>query len=291
MADPHRLTPHRERPRTAVFPLAGRGTRLLPLTRAVPKELVALGTRPMLEYSLLEAVDAGFERIVLVLGPGKEAIAAHVSAAAASPAETPPFDVVAEVLQRAEVITVMQPDSRGLGSAVLAAQPAVGDSPFAVVLADDILVGPRPALLDLVDGYTLGADACAWVSVEDVPLKDTYRYGICQGTWLSADKMDVLSLVEKPNRNMNVGNTAMVGRYVLPPDVFSILARTTPGVDGEVQLTDALAHLVKESRLCALRVRGRRLDAGTMPGLVESTAWLLTNPPWPWRLGGDHGLR
>jgi len=259
---------------TAVLPLAGLGTRLLPLTRAVPKELLPVGARPMVESAVLEAVFSGIQRVVLVLGPGKGALADHFAPVSAGTRSTGPVGAFAgldHIGSKVEVVSVMQPDSRGLGSAVLAARPIVGNAPFAVILADDLIDCPTPALQQMLDVHGEGGGAGV-VAVMDVPRADTGRYGVCAGTEVSERCMRVQALVEKPEPANAPSTTAIVGRYVLPPSVFDALSHTAPGVDGEVQLTDALAHLAHDGSLIAYRFRGQRFDAGTLPGYQQASA-------------------
>ncbi|HCH66377.1 MAG TPA: hypothetical protein DFR83_26475 [Deltaproteobacteria bacterium] len=254
---------------TAVLPLAGRGTRLLPLTRAVPKELLPVGGRPMVESAVLEAVFSGIQRVVLVLGPGKGALADHFSPELADlRSQAPPhaFDGLDHIWSKVEVISVMQPDSRGLGSAVLAAQPVIGDAPFAVILADDLIDHPQPVLAQMLEVHAGLSPGKGVVAVMNVPRADTARYGVCAGSWQNQQCMRVRKLVEKPNPSTAPSTTAIVGRYVLPGSIFDALAHTRPGVDGEVQLTDALCNLTEADGLLAFRFAGRRFDAGTVAG-------------------------
>ena len=260
---------------TAVLPLAGRGTRLLPLTRAVPKELLPVGGRPMVESAVLEAAFSGIQRVVLVLGPGKGALADHFSPELAELRRLAPpdaFEGLDRIWSNVEVVSVMQPDSRGLGSAVLAAQPIIGDAPFAVLLADDLIDHSTPALAQMLAVHARLPPTSGVVSVMDVPRHDTARYGVCAGDWVTPREMTVTHLVEKPEPEDAPSTTAIVGRYVLPRSVFDALRQTRPGVDGEVQLTDALRHLTDSGDLIAFRFEGQRFDAGTVPGWQVASA-------------------
>lgn len=267
---------------TAVLPLAGRGTRLLPLTRAVPKELLPVGARPMVEHAVLEAVFSGIERVVLVLGPGKGALADHFAPDLDRlRTHGPPgaFAGLDQIRAHVEVVSVMQPDSRGLGSAVLAARPIVGDAPFAVLLADDLIDHPTPVLRQLLTAHAQAPAPSGVVAVMDVPRTETRRYGVCAGTWADPRHLHVERLVEKPAPQDAPSTTAIVGRYVLPPSVFTALESTRPGVDGEVQLTDALSVLAASGGLRALRFAGQRFDAGSVPGWQAATAHFATHDP------------
>ena len=265
---------------TAVLPLAGRGTRLLPLTRAVPKELLPVGGRPMVENAVLEAVFSGIQRVVLVLGPGKGALADHFApdfADLRSEAPAGAFDGLDRIWSGVEVISVMQPDSRGLGSAVLASQPVVGDAPFAVILADDLIDHPTPVLSQMLEVHAGLSSEQGIVAVMDVPREDTVRYGVCAGRWDSPQNMRVQQLVEKPHPSRAPSTTAIVGRYVLPNRIFAALEQTRPGVDGEVQLTDALRTLTDANDLLAFRFAGQRFDAGTVAGWQAASAHFAQN--------------
>ncbi len=267
---------------TAVFPLAGRGTRLLPLTRAVPKELLPVGARPMVEHAVLEAACSGIQRVVLVLGPGKGALADHfapVQSATRRCAPEAAFDGLDYINTRVEVVSVMQPDSRGLGSAVLAARPIVGSDPFAVILADDLIDHPKPALGQMLAARSSLASSAGLVAVMEVPRAHTVRYGVCAGVAESARMLRVSHLVEKPQPEHAPSTTAIVGRYVLPASVFQALEHTRPGVDGEVQLTDALAHLAAAGELVAYRFEGQRFDAGSVDGWQAASAHFARHDP------------
>ncbi len=273
---PQRLT-------RAVLPLAGLGTRFLPATKAVPKELLPLVDRPCLDYILAEAVEAGLEDFVFVISKGKGAIEEHFSRDFQLEAyleERDKLDLLAEVRRAgrlAKFVTVRQHEALGLGHAVLTARPAVGDNPFAVLLGDDIIHNPaRSALRQLMDVWDAKGECV--VALIEVPRDQTKRYGICDGT-LSGQLMKVTGMVEKPEPAKAPTNLSIVGRYVLPGEIFDILERTPKGSGGEIQLTDALAVLAQRGQAWGWLFEGRRYDTGNVLGWLEATVGLALERP------------
>ncbi|MBN1335218.1 MAG: UTP--glucose-1-phosphate uridylyltransferase [Deltaproteobacteria bacterium] len=266
----------------AVLPVAGLGTRFLPATRNVPKEMLPLVDRPCLDYVAAEAVAAGIEELVLVTAEGKEAVEAwfrpapHLEAALERLGRSDLLDEVRRVAAQVRVRTVLQTEARGLGHAVLTARPLVGDEPFAVLLADDVIVSEQPAIGQLLDAWRDSGGAM--VALQRVPPEETSRYGICSGT-IEQNRMRVTGLVEKPEPARAPSNVAVVGRYVLPPEVFDLLERTPPGRGGEIQLTDALAVLAGRGAVQGLLFEGERFDTGTPLGLLEATLHLALRRP------------
>jgi len=269
--------------RTAVVPVAGLGTRFLPVTKAVPKEMLPIVDRPCIAYIVAEAVAAGIERIVFVTSKGKDALVdyfdrspaleAHLEAAG----KTDLLELVASAGKMAEVICIRQGEALGLGHAVLTARPAVADEPFAVLLGDDIIDAKVPAIRQLIEARSTESDAV--VALMEVPLADTSRYGVCAGPWINDALMKVDIMVEKPSPEVSPGRHAIVGRYVLPPDVFSILERTPRGSGGEIQLTDAIAELANDGRVSGLVFEGRRFDTGNVLGLLEASLHFTAQRP------------
>lgn len=263
------------RVRTAVLPVAGLGTRFLPATKCVPKEMLPLLDRPCIDYIITEAVDAGIENIVLVTSRGKDALVdffdrkpaleAHLEKAGKQDL----LDKVLETASRAEVVSVRQQVALGLGHAVLTAKPAVGSEPFAVLLGDDIIFSDTPTIGDMIGAYDHGAQA-AVVALMEVPQDQTDRYGICAGQWRDDGQMQVSHMVEKPDPAEAPSRHAIVGRYVLPPDIFDILQITRPGRGNEIQLTDALADLAARGRVRGYVFDGERHDTGNVLGLLRA---------------------
>jgi UTP--glucose-1-phosphate uridylyltransferase len=262
------------RVRTAVIPVAGLGTRFLPVTKAVPKEMLPIVDRPCIEYVVAEAVAAGLDEIVFVTARGKDAIADYfdrapeLEARLAAGNQAALLAEVQRVAKMAEVISVRQPEALGLGHAVLCAKAAVGDRPFAVFLGDDIIASERPAIADLLDARQRDDEAV--VCLLEVPLEHTRRYGICAGTW-DGKRMAVSHMVEKPAPEDAPSRFAIVGRYVLPPDIFQVLESIPRGAGGEYQLTDALAVLASRNRCVGVAMAGDRFDTGTVLGLLRAS--------------------
>ncbi len=267
----------------AVLPLAGLGTRFLPATKAVPKELLPLVDRPCLDYIIAEAVASGIEDMVFVISKGKGALLEHFSK---DPyleqylEERNQTHLLAEVRRAArlaKVVAVRQHDALGLGHAVLTARPAVGDNPFAVLLGDDIIHNPaKPGLRQLLDVWDQHGQCV--VALIEVPREETKRYGICDGT-LRGRLMEVTGMVEKPDPADAPSNLSIVGRYVLPGEIFDILERTPKGAGGEIQLTDALAVLASRGQAWGYLFEGRRYDTGNVLGWLEATVGLALERP------------
>ncbi len=267
----------------AVLPLAGLGTRFLPASKAVPKELLPLVDRPCLDYIVAEAVASGIEDMVFVISKGKGAILEHFSK---DPyleqylEERGQEHLLAEVRRAArlaKVVSVRQHDALGLGHAVLTARPAVGNNPFAVLLGDDIIHNPaKPALRQLLDVQE-DKGGCV-VALIEVPRDQTKRYGICDGT-LDGSLMKVTGMVEKPDPADAPSNLSIVGRYVLPGEIFDILARTPKGRGGEIQLTDALAVLAGRGEAWGLLFEGERYDTGNVLDWLRATIFLALERP------------
>lgn len=261
--------------RKAIIPAAGWGTRLLPATKSLPKEMLTIVDRPSIHYVVEEAVRAGIEQVIIITGRNKDAIADYFDR---SPdlerhlAEAGKADVLQSVLEparMARICYVRQQQPRGLGDAILAAAPVVGDEPFAVLLPDELLPGHPPCLARLL-AYA-EEDAAALVAVQEVPLREVSRYGIIKPVGNLTLGARVIDLMEKPSVEQAPSRWAVIGRYVLPPDVFPLLAGLPTGADGEVQLTDALRALCRRADIYAVRWDGERYDVGTPAGLVRAT--------------------
>lgn len=258
--------------RTAVIPVAGLGTRFLPITKAIPKEMLPLIDRPIIEYIIQEAYQAGIKRIVLVNSRGKHPIEDYFDyeqdevkfAKAKSRLKTSH-----EIARNITTISIRQHSPRGLGHAILCAQPAVGDEPFAVLLGDDVIDAPVPCTKQLVDVFEANGRKSV-VGVMNVARADTAKYGIVAGDEIGTNLLRVTNLVEKPRPEKAPSTLAIPGRYVLTPDVFPILEKTEPSVGGEIQLTDALQDLADGPGLLAYSFAGNRYDAGNQVGFLEA---------------------
>ena len=269
--------------RKAVLPSAGLGTRFLPVTKAVPKELLPLLDRPCLSYVVAEAVEAGITDIVLVTARGKSAMVDYFDRSPTLEGQLERagklhlLKEVREIARQANIISVRQQEQLGLGHAVLTAAPAVGDEPFAVLLGDDIIDAPRPAIGQLLEVYDQRGGVV--VALQEVPREDTRRYGICAGPMLRGDLMRVEAMVEKPEPAVAPSNLSIVGRYVLPPGIFDELRRTPPGAGGEIQLTDALAAFAARGEAHGLLFEGERFDTGNPVGLLDATLHFALKSP------------
>ena len=260
--------------RKAVIPAAGLGTRFLPVTRSVPKELLPILDRPMLQYVVEEAAEAGITDVIVVTSPGKEGIAEYFSprpdleARLADDARL--LEKVRSGSDLANVSFVIQEEPLGLGHAVLTAREAVGNEPFAVILPDDI-VDNSPGVLSQMMGSVAGEDAAAAVAVERVPWELVQNYGVVDSEPAGDGRHRVRGMVEKPPPGTAPSNLSIVGRYLLPPQVFDCLERTPPGARGEIQLTDGLALLMEDVAVYACEFEGTRYDGGNPLGLLRAS--------------------
>lgn len=259
-------------PRTVVFPVAGLGTRFLPVTKAVPKEMLPILDRPCIEYVVAEAAEAGLTDVVFVTSRGKGAIVEYfdrhpaLEASLEAAGKKDMLHEVRRIAALARVVSVRQQEPRGLGHAVLTAEPAVGREPFAVILPDDIVDAERPCIGQLLSVWQESGGAV--VALKEVPRADTKRYGICAGPMVREDLMRVERMVEKPAPELAPSNFSIVGRYVLPPEIFDLIRASAPGALGEIQLTDAIAAL---PLVHGLRFEGRHFDTGNPVGLLAAT--------------------
>src|ERR1700742_1518830 len=262
--------------RTAVFPVAGRGTRVLPATKASPKEMLPVVDKPLIQYAVEEALSAGATRLVFITGASKRAIEDHLDSdpelehALEAQGKSDLLNEVRSVLPSyASCIYIRQPAPLGLGHAVLCAQPAVGQEPFFVHLADDLIKIEFACLRQMADVYE--AKGASVLGVQVVPKSDTDKYGIVA---VEADKSAtsrVRSIVEKPKPAVAPSNLAVVGRYVLMPSIFEHLEKIGHGAGGEIQLTDGIAALMREEAVYAHRFTGKRYDCGSKLGYLQAT--------------------
>lgn len=264
-----------QRVRKVVFPVAGLGTRFLPATKAVPKEMLPVVDKPLIQYAVEEAAAAGCDTFIFVTADGKEAIQRHFEPAPALSAELEAkgkTDTLAEldaIIPRGAVFDyVIQDAPRGLGHAVWCARRFIGDDPFAVILPDEFLHAPTPGLKQLTDAA--GDSGASVVGVLDVAREETERYGIVAPGPAQGGLIPVDGLVEKPEPKEAPSTLAMIGRYVLDPAVFDHLDRFQAGAGGEIQLTDAIASLIGTKPLFACPFRGRRFDCGDKLGYLEA---------------------
>jgi len=273
--------------RKAVFPVAGLGTRFLPATKAQPKEMLTIVDKPLIQYAVEEAYEAGVRHMIFVTGRSKRAIEDHFDTAyeleneLEAAGKTELLQLVRS-LSPADMVCsyVRQPRSLGLGHAVLCAKPLVGDEPFAVLLADDLMVGPAGGagvLRQMVERFAeLGTSLLA---VQDVPLAHVRRYGIVAGDALGTDLVRVRQMVEKPAPEAAPSRLGVAGRYILTPAVFDRIASQPRGAGGEIQLTDGIAALIAGEGVHAMRYAGKRYDCGSKEGFLEATVELALQHP------------
>lgn len=268
----------------AVFPVAGMGTRFLPATKASPKEMMPIVDKPLIQYAVEEAVAAGITDMIFVTGRSKRSIEDHFDKAYELESElerkgkTEMLEFVRNLLPKdINCIYLRQPEPLGLGHAVLCARPVVGDEPFAVLLADDLLDGDIPVMKQMVDTYNYYKTSV--IGVQDVPRADTKSYGIVDAKPLTESVEQVSRIVEKPSPEEAPSTLAVVGRYVLTPRIFHHLTRIGKGSGGEIQLTDGIAALLAEEQVLAYRYQGKRYDCGSKIGYLEATiAFALRHP-------------
>jgi UTP--glucose-1-phosphate uridylyltransferase len=261
--------------RKAVFPAAGLGTRFLPATKAQPKEMLPLVDKPTIQYVVEEAVASGLEEIILVTGRNKRAIEDHFDAAfeleyyLQDRGKTEELAQIKTISELASVSYVRQKEPLGLGHAILCARPIVGGEPFGVFLGDDIIVSETPCMRQLLEVYARHDGPV--VAVMRIPREEIGRYGVIEAKPLGGNVYEVLDMVEKPAPEDAPSDLAIIGRYVLTPDLFPILAETSPDARGEIQLTNGLRTLRQKRPIYALEFEGRRYDTGDKLGFLKAT--------------------
>ena len=269
--------------RTAVIPVAGLGTRFLPATKTVPKEMLPLLDRPCIDYIVAEAADAGIERIIFITARGKDAMVDYFDRSPALESHLKKvgrielLEKVLECGKRVDVIAIRQRETLGLGHAVLCAKAIVGDEPFAVLLGDDIVDSEKPTIGEMINVYQQKGDAV--VALMEVPKTETERYGICAGPFETPRCMRVEQMVEKPHPKLAPSNYGIVGRYVLPSKIFPLIEETPPGKGGEIQLTDAIHMLARRGEVVGFKIQGQRFDTGNALGLLRASMYQALKRP------------
>ncbi len=266
-----------------LFPAAGYGTRFLPATKATPKEMLPILTKPLIQYGVEEAVEAGITTMAIVTGRGKRAIEDHFDISYELEHQIKGGNKESLLSEIRSLITqctfsyTRQVEMRGLGHAILTGETLIGDEPFAVVLADDLCTNiDRGVLAQMIDVYE--KYQCSIVAIEEVPLDETYKYGVIDGHLVDGTDniYRVTNMVEKPDPKDAPTNMAIIGRYILTPDIFEILKNTPAGKGGEIQITDALLAQAKEGRVVAFKFSGQRFDCGSVDGFVEATNYFYS---------------
>lgn len=272
------MSSNKIRIRKAVFPVAGLGTRFLPATKANPKEMLTIVDKPLIQYAAEEAIAAGVEELIFVTSSSKRAIEDHfdknfeMETELERKGKTELLELVRNVVPKGvSCVYVRQPEALGLGHAVLCARSVVGNEPFAVILADDLIDGGEnsPCMAQMAGMFEY--NRCSVLGVEEVPHEDTEKYGIVQSDLVTEGLSRVSSIVEKPRPEAAPTNLAVVGRYILTPRIFELLETIPKGAGGEVQLTDAIAALLTEEQVLAYQFKGERYDCGSKLGYLKAT--------------------
>ena len=266
--------------RKCLFPAAGYGTRFLPATKAMPKEMLPIVNKPLIQYGVEEALEAGMTQIGFIVGRGKRAIADHfdnnyeLEHQIQGTSKEKYLEDIRQLMDSCDFVFMRQREMLGLGHAVLTGEPMIGVEPFAVVLADDLCAAPS----DKDDMRALGQLAklyaryqCSIIAIEEVPMEDTASYGIISGDEIADGIYHVNDMVEKPQPEDAPTNMAIIGRYILTPEIFDYLRKTKPGANGEIQITDALKALAKDHQVLAVKFKGQRFDCGSVEGFIEAT--------------------
>lgn len=262
--------------RKCLFPAAGYGTRFLPATKATPKEMLPVLTKPLIQYGVEEALEAGLDTMAIVTGRGKRAIEDHFDISyelehqIKGTSKEHYLTEIRDVITKCTFSYTRQIEMKGLGHAILSGQTLIGDEPFAVILADDLCDAPQQSVLSqMVELYN--KYQCSIVAIEEVPKDDTSKYGVIAGNEIEDNIFRVHDMVEKPDPKDAPSNLAIIGRYILTPDIFDIIKNTQPGRGGEIQITDALLQQAKNGKVIAYKFEGQRFDCGSIDGFVQAT--------------------
>jgi UTP--glucose-1-phosphate uridylyltransferase len=266
--------------RKCLFPVAGYGTRFLPATKAMPKEMLPIVNKPLIQYGVEEAIEAGVSEVGFITGRGKRAIADHFDTSyelehqIRGTSKEKYLEDIREVMENCDFIFIRQRAMLGLGHAILTGEPLIGNEPFGVILADDLCARPNDsdeqrALGQLVKLYE--RFNCSVIAIEEVPGDNISSYGVIAGREIEDGVYEIDDMVEKPKPKDAPSNLGIIGRYVLTPDIFDYIRTTPPGANGEVQITDAIRTMAKEKRVLALKFKGKRFDCGSIDGFVEAT--------------------
>ncbi|MDG1662878.1 MAG: UTP--glucose-1-phosphate uridylyltransferase GalU [Pseudomonadales bacterium] len=265
-----------------LFPVAGYGTRFLPATKSMPKEMLPIVNKPLVQYGVEEALDAGLYEIGFVTGRGKRAINDHfdtnyeLEKEIAGSGKEELLTGIRDVINRGTFSTTRQREMAGLGNAILTGQTLIGDEPFGVVLADDLCFGEGPGVLSqMVELYK--QFRCTIVAIQEVPSDQIEKFGVIAGEQIREDVFRVTDMVEKPKAADAPSNLAIIGRYILTPDIFDIIRDTPAGKNGEVQITDALLTQAKRGAVMAYKFKGRRYDCGSIQGFIDATNYCYEN--------------
>ena len=260
----------------AVFPVAGFGSRFLPATKSIPKEMLPIVDKPLIQYAVEEAIEAGINEIIFITGRNKRAIEDHFDKAFELEVDLERrgkdkllTQIQSSIPKNVSYIYIRQVETLGLGHAVLTAKPVVGDNPFAVILADDLIDGKPGAMSQMIERYN--QNQCSLVAVQNVPREETEAYGIVETEDCLSDENKIINIVEKPSPQEAPSTLGVVGRYVLDPVIFDFLEKGRVGAGGEIQLTDAIADLINAKTVQAFEFEGVRYDCGSKLGFLEAS--------------------
>jgi UTP--glucose-1-phosphate uridylyltransferase len=266
-----------------LFPAAGYGTRFLPATKAMPKEMLPVVNKPLIQYGVEEALEAGLKEIAMVTGRGKRALEDHFDISYELEHQIKGTDKekylvgIRRLIEECSFAYTRQVEMKGLGHAILSGRPLIGDEPFAVVLADDLCfnIDGDGVLQQMVKLYN--QFRCSIVAIQEVPHDEVSKYGVIAGEMISEDIYRVHSMVEKPQPADAPSNLAIIGRYILTPDIFSLIEQTEPGKGGEIQITDALMKQAQDGCVIAYKFKGKRFDCGGAEGYIDATNFCYEN--------------
>ena len=265
-----------------LYPAAGYGTRFLPTTKSLPKEMLPVVNKPLIQYGVEEAMEAGMSDMAVITGRNKRAIPDHfdinyeLESQIAGSSKEDSLQEIRKIIKECTFSYTRQIEMKGLGHAILTGEPLVGDQPFGVVLADDLCYSPEEGVLSqmvkLYEKY-----GCSIVAVEEVPKDETYKYGVIAGDEIAPGVIKINDMVEKPAPEDAPSNLAIIGRYILTPDIFDIIRNTPPGRNDEIQITDALLKQAQGKGVIAYKFKGRRFDCGSVEGFMEATQFYYEN--------------
>ena len=265
-----------------LFPVAGYGTRFLPVTKSLPKEMLPIVDKPLVQYGVEEAYAAGMSDMAFVTGRGKRAIPDHFDTSyeleteISGTGKEKQLTDIRNLIDNCTFTYTRQTSMKGLGHAILTGESLIGDQAFGVILADDLCLSEdKSVLAQMTELYK--QFRCSIVAIEEVPMDEISSYGVIAGDQVRDDIYRVTDMVEKPDADKAPSNLAVIGRYILTPDIFDILRETEPGKNGEVQLTDALMTQAKNGCVMAYKFKGRRFDCGSVSGFVEATNYCFEN--------------
>jgi UTP--glucose-1-phosphate uridylyltransferase len=269
-----------------LFPAAGYGTRFLPATKAVPKEMLPILTKPLLQYGVEEALSAGINNMAIITGRGKRAIEDHfdnsfeLESQLLGTSKESYIKEIKKIIESTTFTYVRQKKMLGLGHAILCGKPLIGNEPFSVILADDLCDCPENSVIDQMI-KVFNQFQCSVVAIEEIPINQTHKYGIISGNLIenSNNIYKVTDMIEKPSEKNAPSNMAIIGRYILTPEIFKILESIKPDQNGEIQITDALRVLAKKDKVLAYKFNGKRFDCGSVKGFLEANNYFAGRFP------------